>query len=236
MTGRAGGGSAASGSAGSGSTLHRRVTGVGVAALMVQAVVFLLLMTGRPPLLLPITATLGGDRMPLTTVDLGLAVILLPPLATLALAPGLAGREGVGRALEATIVAPVVVFLVACLNGITEVAALVPIYALASGAAALIALEPVRSASRRRLSLAAAIGIVPWGVIAFTQVGSLLVGDAPPAAVRVLTLVLLAAAITTFVLEWRMRRGGRDHTIALLTTSVLAMSVLGWFTVGRLYP
>lgn len=212
--------------------------GVGIAALLVQAVVFLLLVTGRPQVLLPITATFGGGRMDLTTIDLGLSVILLPAMATAALAPGLAGRVGLGRALEATIVAPVIVFLVACLNGITEVASLVPIYALASGAAALVALEPVTSSPgpRRRMSLAAAIGIVPWGVIAFTQVGSLLVGDAPPAAVRVLTLVLLAAAITTFVLEWRMRRGGRDHTIGLLTTSVLALSVLGWFTVGRLYP
>ncbi len=216
---------------------HRRIIGAGVVGLLVQNAVFLLLLTGAPQVLLRVTATFGGRPLELTRIDLGFAVLVLLPLMTVAIAPMLArGRafDGVARAFETVIVTPVIVFLIAGLNGITEVAALVPIYALASGAAALVALEPVtpRPAPRRRMSLAAAIGIVPWGVIAFTQVGSLVVGDGPPDAVRVLTLLMLAAAAVTFVLEWRMRRGGRDHAVALAVTSVLAVSVFGWFVVA----
>lgn len=215
----------------------RLIIGVSIFGLLVQGVAIMLIVTDRSQILLPITATLGARTLRVTTMDLSFAVFFLIALAVLALAPLMARRravDGVARATESVIIAPVVVFLVACLNGVTEVAALVPIYALASGAAALIALEPVRDipSPRRRLSLAAAIGIVPWGVIAFTQIGSLIAGDPPSILVRVITLAMLAGAILRFVLDWRMRRTSVDLTAALLVTSGLSYSVFGWFVVA----
>ena len=118
--------------------------------------------------------------------------------------------------------AGILVFLVARRNGIDEVSSLVPAFAIAAVAVLLQSIDPGPSSTtwRRPGAWAAAVGIVPWGVIGFTQIGAGIAGIAPPAGVRVLTLVALAVVVLGWWLGWRMRDG--RGAVAAMTVGVAA--------------
>ena len=172
--------------------------------------------------LLPVTALLAGSTVPIDTVPIDTV-----PVATVSLAAAVAvlsagiavARFGPRRwrAIERSQVAGIAVFLVAQLNGITEVTALVPLYALASGATLfLVLMERDRAAGqsgRAPFVIGAAVGIVPWGVIAFQQIGSLIAGAGPDWIVRVLTLVVLVLSAADWAAVWR----GAQTTATVLT-------------------
>ncbi len=126
------------------------------------------------------------------------------------------------RRVGLTQVPGVIVFLVALLNDIRDVSSLVPLFALAAGAALLRDASVGESRNRTVYSLAAGIGIVPWGVIAWSQVGALVSGGSLNPAVRVGTVVLLALAAVPWIAAWR---GWRDRGIWEVA-SVAAVAVL----------
>jgi hypothetical protein len=169
-----------------------------VAALAVVALL-------RTPLPLPVVAHLGGRAVPLAAVQATAAVLVPPLLVAVVAAIRATGRLPESAAMWAAGAAsPVAVFLVARLNGLAEAAALILVYAATGGGVLLRSLHRP-GGGPAPLRWWSVLGIVPWGVIAFTQIGSGLVGSPPSAAVRVLTLVVLAASIAEFVVVYRRR-------------------------------
>jgi hypothetical protein len=239
----------------------RRVSGIAGMLLLVQAIVLWIIIAETPArLLLPVTlGPLGGrERIVLFTVDLGAGVIALCLLVAVSrlivVVPGVFPRYSSGvrsnrhtaRWIEFAFSSSITIFLVAQLNGISDIGALVLSYATTSGMTLFSVLQErsPRSTSGRMLplSFAAATGIVPWGVIAFHQVAALALGQPPSAFARVITLTMLTFAFCFFVSHWREQRrndsaqsaaaGERTHILlSLASTSVFAwLVVLG--TVG----
>ncbi|WP_375388030.1 hypothetical protein [uncultured Amnibacterium sp.] len=174
----------------------------------------------REPASLPVVAHLGGRAVRIAAVQPSLAA-LVPPL----LVAGVAALRGSGRLQESAAVwaagaaSPIVLFLVARLNGLAEAMALVLVYASSAGGVLLRSLH--RPGERPApLRWWAVLGIVPWGVVAFTQIGSGLAGAPPPAAVRLLTLVVLAASIVEFVSAYRRRDLPLPATTGLLLAAL----------------
>lgn len=160
---------------------------------------------------------------PLSTVHLGAAaVVLLVFCAIVRFIP----RDL--RLVEFSQVSGITVFLIAQLNGITEVTALVPLYAIAAGATLFLVLHD-RDGDRWSYSFGAAVGIVPWGVIAFAQIGSGVVGDAPAPIVRIITLGMLALLTASWTVTRlaKMRSSSPVHLAGLLL-GVAIPSVLAW--------
>ncbi|WP_322410757.1 hypothetical protein [Microbacterium invictum] len=152
----------------------------------------------------------------------------------------------------------VAVFLIAQLNSITELTTLVALYALTAGAVMLLALDgalvaprlelpaPPRDGRapgdaadapattrgirglRRPAALAAVIGIVPWGLIAFAQIGAGLVGGDPIGlATRIVTLVVLALSIAVWFRGWfRPADADAPGILPLIATTALAWGVV----------
>lgn len=199
------------------------------------------------------TSVLGHDdaRRVLTRIDLGVGVtVVLGLLAVALLVAGLRrgapttdgtpapdptdGRRPLGRwtvAALASTASSVTVFLIAQCNGVQDLGALVLVYAVIGGVALLVLVRD-RSGTdpaghTPAMSTAAVVGIVPWGVIAFHQVAAGFVGESVPAAVRIVTLAMLAAAAVVFVGIWRDHGSYRSGTVRVLAvTSVLAGVVL----------
>jgi hypothetical protein len=235
----------------------RLIAAIGAAVLLAEVIVLgiLLATAPRPAAALPVGVTLRGAdgpivRVPLAAVSAGPAavvVLVLAAAARLVALPGGAARrrcDAVARNRhplrwwEWSFTLPITVFLVAQLNGIAEVPALVLVYAVTAGAVLIAALQEAMPAGRPlALMLAAALGIVPWGVIAFVQIGAGLAGHPPSGAVRVLTLLMLAAAAGFLVLVWREQSRVRrdvvdarmERWISLL--GVVTPSVLAWIVV-----
>lgn len=206
----------------------RRTDGVAGVLLLVEAgalTAVLVATGGRVPL--PVVVGLRGasgvtDRLQLGQVDAAAAAILLLGLTGLARLVLLAGplrrrrdaalalnRHG-ARWLEFAFTSAIRVFLVAQLNGVAELGALVPIYAITSGLALCSVLQERVTVTAGHpmlpLCVGAAMGIVPWGVIAFHQSGAGVVGDGPAPIVRLITLTMLAAAFVFFIAQWREQR------------------------------
>ena len=159
------------------------------------------------PLPLPVAARLGGAEVPLATLQGTAAVVVPPALVALVLLARVGGRLERTAALWAQLAAaPIVLFLVARLNGVVDAAALILVYAC-TGGGVLLRFAQLRATGELPLRLASVLGIVPWGVVAFTQVGGGLVGAAPPPAVRILTIVVLLAAVLEYVVAYRRRDG-----------------------------
>ena len=192
--------------------------------------------------------------MPIAIVHLPSAVAVLLLFSALMrllwLVPGIRSRRVMqldadrhrSRWIEYSQVGGVVAFLVAQLNGIAEVTSLVPIYALGAGVALLLVLHDRRSLPGRAglwaFSFGAAIGVVPWGVIAFAQIGGTLAGVGVSVLVRVVTVAALLGLTAVWVIVWMFGRGERDRAVAVpaermlsltvpLATLVLAVYVLG---------
>ncbi|WP_375399151.1 heliorhodopsin HeR [uncultured Amnibacterium sp.] len=206
----------------------RRTDAVAGGLLLVEAALLTvaLVATGGS-VRLPVTAGLRGasgtvDRVQLAQVDAAAAAILLLVLTGLARLLLLAGplrrrRDAAlalnhhdARWLEFAFTSSIRIFLIAQLNGVAELGALVPIYAITSGLVLCSVLQERVTVTAGHpllpLCFGAALGIVPWGVIAFHQLGAGVVGAGPTPIVRVTTLVLLAAAFVFFITQWREQR------------------------------
>jgi len=200
--------------------------------LAAQAIAVVLLLSGTSPVLLPVTADFGGG-IQLTAVNLGVAAVTLLVFSALCRAIDAVRPSPVIRWVEWSQVSGIVVFLVAQLNGVTDVAALVALYAITAGASLFLVLHERAAESTWPFSFGAAVAIVPWGVIAFYQVGAIVAGGDPPLLVRVLTIALLLLAAAYWYdarlarVKGRLIIAERAHTI--LTT--LTVSVLAWAVV-----
>ena len=234
----------------------RRISGVSAVLLLVQAVLLsIILALTHARVLLPITLGMigGRERIVLFRLDLGIGVIVLVLLVAVSrlivTIPSVFPRYSLGvqsnrhtaRWIEFAFSSSITIFLVAQLNGISDIATLVLSYAITSGMTLFTVVEErfPRSRSERMLPLwfAAAIGIVPWGVIAFHQVAALLAGQPPSALVRVITLTMLAFAFAFFVSHWREQRR-RDSALSMLAgerthilLSLASISVFAWLVV-----
>ena len=210
----------------------RTVSTIAATLLAAQAIAVVLLLSGTSPVLLPVTADFGGG-IQLTAVNLGVAAVTLLVFSALCRAIDAVRPSPVIRWVEWSQVSGVVVFLVAQFNGVTDVAALVALYAITAGASLFLVLHETAAEPRWPFSFGAAVAIVPWGVIAFYQVGAIVAGGDPPLLVRALTIVLLLLA-SAYWYDARLARvkgrliiAERAHTI--LTT--LTVSVLAWAVV-----
>ena len=235
----------------------RRLSSVAGLLMLVQAMLLTgILWSSADRVLLPITVDFPGDaggRLELGQVDVGVGVVVLCVIVAVArlvtvipaVFPRVAGRirsnDHLPRWTEFAFTSSITVFLVAQINGVTDLGALVVIYAITSGMT-LFSLLQERTTVRSGhpllpLAFGAAVGIVPWGVIAFHQVGAGVVGDGPSVVVRVVTLVMLAAAFAFAITEWREQRaalleaprvdGERLHVLL----SVAATSLFAWLVV-----
>ena len=208
--------------------------------MAVQAVgAFLVVLLGERTLR-AVTATLDGQpKSTLSHVDLGVAMVVV--LALSAVAWALSAGAGAGAwarsswwsdALDPLLTTPITLFVVAQLNGIRDVGALVGIYALAS-AGVLFAVVQRRDdgttgGSRVPLGLGSAVGIVPWGIVAFHQVGAGIVGHPLPGIVVVVTLTALVAAVAEFVATWRRQ------LVAAAVLRTAGFALVAWLVVAAL--
>ncbi|MES2092295.1 MAG: heliorhodopsin HeR [Actinomycetota bacterium] len=207
--------------------LRRASTFAGL-LLLVQAIVLAIILAAtQSQVLLPITALLSGgqdgstERFVLARLDLGVGVVVLCVLVAVArlvtaVPKGMSlygdALQSNGRAvrrIEFAFSSSITVLLVAELNGISDVGTLVLSYAITSGVTLFSVLQdraPETTGRMLPLWFAAAIGIVPWGVIAYHQVGALIVGDPPSVMARVITLTMLVFYLAHFLSQWREQR------------------------------
>jgi len=197
------------------------------AELLLAAQVFVLaLVLARVELvLLPVTADFGGG-IQIAEVNLGAATLVLLVFSAACRAAAVRWATPVIRWVEWSQVSAIVVFLVAQLNGVRDVAALVALYALTAGASLFLVLHERAGAVVWPFSFGAAVGIVPWGVIAFYQVGAIAIGDDPSFVVRAVTIVMLLASAAYWYVS-RALMSERAHT----TLVVLLASAFAWLSV-----
>ena len=190
------------------------------------------------------STALSSMTATVASVDLGwaLAAVLLGGAVTFALVALLSGTRTTAKSLSARtgrghvlLVAgwsqgsAILVFLVAQLNGIAEVSSLVPMYAITAGAVALVGIDRHEAPTwQRPASWAAAVGIVPWGVIAFSQIGAGVTVGVVGVGVRIVTVLALVVAVAGWMLGWR-RSLSHAGDVALMTVGV---SVVVWTIVA----
>lgn len=207
-----------------------RVVSVAAAvALAVQAVVLGWMVVSARPVLLPVMVDIGGG-MRLALVNLGIAAITLLTFSAVCRTIAIVWPSPVIRWIEWSQVSGITVFLIAQLNGVRDVAALVALYALAAGACLFLVLHEVGTVGRWPFSFGAVVGIVPWGVIAFYQIGAVVMGEGPVAIIRVITIATLAVTAAYWAVS--IRRGPSRHASAILT--VAAVSLFAWLTIGAI--
>ncbi|MCY1696194.1 hypothetical protein [Curtobacterium sp. SL109] len=209
----------------------------------VQAVGALLVVLLGERTVRAVTVTLDG--LPTRTLShVGLGVAMVVVLALSAAAWALPARSGAlpsasgaspawwSGALDPLLTTPITLFVVAQLNGVRDVGALVGVYALASAGVlfAVVQQRDERSTdgSRVALGLGSAVGIVPWGIVAFHQVGAGVVGHPFPGIVVVVTLTALAAAVAEFVATWRRQ------PVAASVLRAAGFSLVAWLVVATL--
>lgn len=226
---------------------------VAAVAYLVQAAVLTVLLivtAARAPL--PVIATFSSDARTvvasIASVDLGWALVavlaggavthaLVAASPRAAVAPRPIAEPDDGASLTRPRVmlvagwsqgAAILVFLVARLNGIAEVSSLVPMYAIAATAVVLVGIDTGRATTWRRPGAwAAVVGIVPWGVIAFAQIGAGIAVGVPGLGVRIVTLLALAVAIYGWIITWRRPASIRTADVIAMTVGV---SLVLWVT------
>lgn len=209
----------------------RTLSTIAAALLGAQAIVVGMLLGGIAPAQFLVTALRGGIE--LTSVNLSVAAVTLLAFSALCRAIDAVRPSPVIRWIEWSQVSAIVVFLVAQLNGVTDVAALVALYALTAGASLFLVLHERAAEPKWPYSFGAAVAIVPWGVIAFYQVGAMLTGGGPAVLVRTVTILLLLLA-AAYWFDARLARvkarpiiEERAHTILVfLTVTVFAWAVV----------
>lgn len=229
--------------------------------LLAEAVlVSVVVLAQRTSVLLPVTAGFPGgvggspadpQAVDLGAVNLGMAVVVLLVFSAFlrlsAVTRTFSGsyRRGLGAArnpvrwVEYSQVSAITVFLIAQLNGVTELGTLVALYTITAGATLFLVLQEREPAggSLRPFVFGAMVGIVPWGIIAFYQIGAGVLGDPPELFVRTVTLSLLAVAALIWTNAWLGRRGRGEWahpdrveivqiTLVALGTTLLAGHVL----------
>lgn len=234
-----------------------RIDVVSAVVLAAVAVVVLLVGAGKPWLGLPVTATFvrppeaptgspaqlapAEASVPIAVVHLpdAVAVLLLflAGLRALSLVAAVRARRERAMAadrhparwIEYSQVGGIVTFLVAQLNGITEVTSLVPLYALGAAGGMLLWLHDRRTETGRgglwAFGFGAAIAVVPWGVIAFAQIGGGLVGVEPGILIRFATIAALLALATVWVGVWALGRGARTPETGTRVDRMLALTI-----------
>jgi hypothetical protein len=211
--------------------IHRgaslRATGLTAGlALLVQAAIISVIVARSAPASQAVVTTVGSSTFPLTGVNVGVGAIVPLALGALLFLTSAASDRRL-RWIEASLSASITVFLVAQLNGIRELGALVAIYALTSAAVLFGALHEDRreGAGRRPAIFGAMVGIVPWGLIAWYEILPTVAGDPGPAVwVRILTLAVLGLFIAGAVLAWR----GASASWLRIVISVATRSVPAW--------
>ena len=227
---------------------QRRMLGLaplGIASAALHLATALTLLVAAPALEteLPVRLSAPGvPPQPFAAVDLAAAtaVVLLvsavvrlavgiPPLRArhaAALARGRAGARWLGLSQQSGIT----IVLVLLLNGVSEAGVLVACYALAAGAVVLLWLQDRSSTPGRAglgpFSAGAAIGIVPWGVVALYQVARLALGEPVSGLVSVATLALLALAATQWWSVWWHRERARTGRPAVEAERVFLLLTL----------
>lgn len=181
-----------------------------------------LLFAAAQPVLLPVTVDIGGG-IRLTTVNLGAAIVVLLAFLALGRAAAAVWSTPVIRWIEWSQVSAVTVFLVAQLNGVQDIAALVGLYALTAGSSLFLVSYQSQHANPWIFSFGAAVAIVPWGIVAFYQVGSIVIGDDPSVIVRIITIVTLLVAALYWWACFDVRRAHQAHVVlAVAGTSAFA--------------
>ena len=207
----------------------RVIPAIAAAILAIEAVVVGVTVANARTLLLPVTVDLDGG-ITLATVNLGVAAIVLLAFSALCRGVSALWPAQVIRWIEWSQVSAVTVFLIAQLNGIRDVAALVVLYAL-TAAASLFLLVHERSGGRWPFAYGAAVGIVPWGVIALYQIGAIVAGDDPAPIIRVITIAMLAVAAGYWFVAFRYRVTALAQTV-LVTAHV---SLFAWLAMASLH-
>jgi hypothetical protein len=189
-----------------------------VLALVLVAAAALLAVAAalRGSMPLPVVAHLAGGVVTVGILQAGAAVVVPPALVAVVASLRRGGRlERSAVVLAAGAATPIVLVLVARLNGAAEAMVLVLTYAASGGGILLRSLHRP-GGDPMPLRWWAVLGIVPWGAIAFTQIGAGLTGSPPSAAVRVLTIVVLGASVLEFVVAYRRRDAPPPDWVALL--------------------
>lgn len=225
--------------------------------LALAAAVVLAVGAGKPWLSLPVTATftlppqapvrsyaefsLAEASVPIATVHVpdAIAVLLLflAAMRVLSLIPAIRSRRTRAmdadhhptRWIEYSQVGGIVTFLIAQLNGITEVTSLVPVYALGATGGLLLSLHDRRAATGRAglwaFGFGSAVAVVPWGVIAFAQIGGTLAGVGAGILIRVVTIAALLALGAVWVGVWLLGRGERTPEVGRRVDRMLALTI-----------
>jgi hypothetical protein len=202
----------------------RTVSTIAAGVLAVQAVVLGLLFATGPAVLLPVTADFGGG-IALTTVNLGAAVVVILGFSALCRGAAAIWSPPIIDWIEWSQVAGVTVFLIAQLNGVQDVAALVALYALTAGGTLFLVLQQQStSGGRWPYSFGAAVVIVPWGIIAFYQIGAIIAGESPTPLIRVITVAMLALAALYWAVALRTGFSVRPRAVV----SAVATSIFAW--------
>jgi hypothetical protein len=196
--------------------------------LLVATVVVAVVQSAFEPLGLPVTLTYPtgapGAGMPpetlaVTAVNAGIAAVVVLALATLArlvaatpvvrarFAHEIANGRNQLRWIEYSTTSAIMVFVLAQLNGITEVGTLVVIYALQSASVILLWLQErsgALSSSVQPFVFASVVGIVPWGVMALHVLApGATSGYDQPVWVRVITVTMLLLFAAVVANQWR---------------------------------
>jgi hypothetical protein len=194
---------------------------------LVQAIAVAIVMFRAAGLLLPVTieyptglpgAGLPAERILLASVNLGVGavvVLLLPAVHHLLVASPVLGaryrsaiesRRNSIRWVELSVSSSIILFLIAQLNGITDVTTLVLIYVAQTALVILLWLQEKLGTPARSLQpfiFASAIGIVPWGAIASHVIApGATSGYDQPAWIRVLTVTLLLLFFAFGINQW----------------------------------
>lgn len=222
------------------------------------AVAVVLMRAQARHLLLPVTvdyptgvpgAGLPPEHLSLASVDVGIGaviVLLLPAVTHLLIAsPVLAARyrgaierqRNPIRWIEYSLSSSIMLFLIAQLNGITDVGTLVLVYTAQSALVILLWLQERLGTPARTLQpfvVASAVGIVPWGVIALHVLApGATSGYDQPGWIRLLTITLLLLFFGFGVNQWLGFRGvpaGRTYPTEERTYLVLSLATKAAFT------
>lgn len=204
----------------------RAGSGVAAVVLALGAAIAVIVVAMTPPLLLPVTVDLV-NTITLARVNLGVAVVVLLAFSAACRGADALRPNRLIRWIEWSQVSAVTVFLLAQLNGIGDVAALVALYALTVAASLFLVQHERAGAGRWPFSLGAAVAIVPWGVIAFYQIGALVTGDDPGSIVRTITIVMLVGAAAYWSAAFHHRLTAPVYTLIVVAQlSVFAATLV----------
>jgi hypothetical protein len=226
---------------------------------LAQAIVLAIMLTQLDGLRLPATleyptgtpgAGLPPETLAVTSVSIGIGAVVVLLLAAvmhlLVASPLLSARyiraieqqRNPIRWVELSTSSSIMVFLIAQLNGITNVSTLVLIYTAQSALVLFLWLQERVGTPARTLQpfvFACAIGIVPWGIIALHVVApGASNGYDQPVWIRIITVTLLLLYFGFGVIQWLGYKGiphGRTYVSeerAYIFLSLATKAAFAW--------